>query len=667
MQSLPTTTAAPTDCPDRETLQSFVRGRLAAGAVEGLAQHLAACRRCDAALPALLDEDTLLAALRKSPARLDRPDRSGLTFEDSVTNTVRDFLAGPAPAQSGPSASGVVGPYRLLERLGAGAMGVVFKAVDVRLNRVLAVKFLRCGPLVSPELLHRFRVEAAAVARLEHAHIVRLYEYEFSEANGGPFFSMEYVAGGTLARKLAAGALPPREAAELLGRLARAVHYAHERGVIHRDIKPANVLLAADGTPKLGDFGLAKLADAAEGCTQTEQVLGTPAYMSPEQARGEARAVTPAADVYSLGAVLYQALTGVPPFQGTQSRVREAIIAEPPVAPRRRRPELSAVLEAICLKCLEKEPRRRYPSAEELADDLDNWLARRPTKARPPRWPAKVGRALGRHKAACAAVLLVAAVLGAAFYGIWRPDPERSRREAKAALAREQPAGFAGSERLPGPFRWVRGGDPQLEANQESCVTFTTRLISLLEFVDDPMCSHYRVEADLRHDNTVLQRNNTAAPGDVGLFVGFRRHAVDGEARSYFYSMSFAVQGALVKPSQGIQHLHIWYGTDAETNPRLKLRGMHPFALSPGPPRWHHVAVEVSPKGMKTYWRDDDGNDQLVDDVTADELTKFSAPLLRAQPLLAEAPPGFATRGGLGIFARQSTVSFKNFTVTPLP
>src|SRR5215472_4734372 len=135
--------------------------------------------------------------------------------------------------------------------------------------------------------------------------------------------------------------------------------------------------------------------------------------MSPEQASGEARTVTAAADVYSLGAVLYQALTGVPPFQGTQSRVREAILAEPPVAPRRRRPEVSAALEAICLKCLEKEPRRRYPSAGELADDLDNWLAQRPTKARPPRWPAKVGRFLGRHKAACAAVLLVAAVLGA--------------------------------------------------------------------------------------------------------------------------------------------------------------------------------------------------------------------------------------------------------------
>src|SRR5262245_42697506 len=479
MESLSPTTAAPTDCPDRETLQSFVRGKLAAGAVEGLAEHLAACRRCDAALPALLDEDPLLAALRTSPARLERPDHSGRSFEDSTTKTVRNFLADPAPAQAGPSAGGVVGPYRLLERLGAGAMGVVFKAVDTRLNRVLAVKFLRCGPLAGPELLHRFRVEAAAAARLEHAHIVRLYEYEFGEANGGPFYSMEYVDGGTLARKLAPGALPQREAAELPGRLARAVHYAHERGVIHRDIKPANFLLAADGTPKLGDFGLAKLADAADGCTQTEQVLGTPAYMSPEQARGEARAVTAAADVYSLGAVLYQALTGVPPFQGTQPRVREAIQSEPPVAPRRRRPELSAELEAICLKCLEKEPRRRYQSASDLADDLDNWLEKRPTKVRPPRWPVKVGRILGRHKAACAAVLLIAAVLGTALYGIWRMDPERPRREVKAALARQQPAGFQGSERLPGPFRWVRGGDRQFEANREPCVTFNTMTISL--------------------------------------------------------------------------------------------------------------------------------------------------------------------------------------------
>jgi hypothetical protein len=292
-------------------------------------------------------------------------------------------------------------------------------------------------------------------------------------------------------------------------------------------------------------------------------------------------------------------------------------------------------------------------------------LAGRPTKARPPRWPAKVGRTLGRHKVACAAALLVAAALGAAFYGIWRLDPERPRREAKAALARQQPAAFAGSERLPGPFRWVRGGDRHFEATREPCVSFNTMSISLLEFVDDPMCSHYRVEADMRHDDT-------AGMGDVGLFVGFRRHAVDGESRSYCYSASFAFQGGLVrrepgKPIQGVLHLHIWYGKDADESPRLKLRGPHPLALIPGPPRWHHLAVEVSPKGMKTYWRDDDGNDQLVDDVTTDDLTKFSAPLLRAQPLLAEAPPGFASRGGLGIFARRSAVSFKNFTVTPLP
>ena len=246
------------------------------------------------------------------------------------------------------------------------------------------------------------------------------------------------------------------------------------------------------------------------------------------------------------------------------------------------------------------------------------------------------------------------------------PDPERPRREAKAALDRQQPAGFVGSEPLPGPFRWVRGGDRQFEANQESCVTFFARSISLLEFVDDPMCSHYRVEADLRQDDT-------PGMGDVGLFVGFRRHAVKGEARSYFYSFSFAAQGMLVKrepdqPIQGILHLHTWYGKDADESPRLKLRGHHSLALIPGPPRWHHVAVEVSPEGIKTSWRDDDGgNDLLVDQVKADELTTFSAPLLRRQPLLAEVPSGFASRGGLGIFARRSTVSFKNFTVTPLP
>ncbi len=305
--------------------------------------------------------------------------------------------------------------------------------------------------------------------------------------------------------------------------MARAAHWAHQRQIIHRDIKPGNVLLTLDGTPKLSDFGLAKLLDTVDGYTQTHDVIGTAAYMSPEQAQGDTREVTPATDVYSLGAVLYETLTGAPPFQGSRRRVLEALVGEPPTAPRRVRREVSKELEAICLKCLEKEPHRRYRSANELADDLHNWLKQRPTKAKPPRWPQIVSRFVARRKRVCTAGALAVVILGIALFAHWYLDPERPRNEVKAALAKGRAASFQGSESLPGPFRSVLGGKPILESNEDGSFSLNAMAtLSLLEFVDDPQCSHYRVALDLRHDSA-------AGLAEVGVYVGFRISLVSGE------------------------------------------------------------------------------------------------------------------------------------------
>jgi serine/threonine protein kinase/WD40 repeat protein len=284
----------------------------------------------------------------------------------------------PAPAEGWPEVPG----YEILEELGRGGMGIVYLARQVGLDRLVALKVVLAGAQAGPEELARFRREAEAIARLHHANVVEIYEV--GEQGGAPHFSMELCAGGSLAQQLAGGPLALRRAAELVEILAHAVQAAHEAGVIHRDLKPANVLLAADGTPKITDFGLAKKLDGTTELTATGAIVGTASYMAPEQASGDSKRVGPAADVYALGAVLYACLTGRPPFRaGTQVDTLLQVLADPPVPPSQLRPGIPADLEAICLRCLEKKPGRRFASAAELADELRRFLDGLPAQVRP--------------------------------------------------------------------------------------------------------------------------------------------------------------------------------------------------------------------------------------------------------------------------------------------
>ncbi len=280
-----------------------------------------------------------------------------------------------------PRPDGVPG-YDFLAEAGRGGSSVVYKALHRQLNRIVALKMILAGSHASAMQLARFRQEAETVARLQHPNIVQLFE--IGEHAGSTYLALEYVEGGSLAQKTAGVPQSPPDAARLVELLARAVEYAHASGIVHRDLTPSNVLLTADGAPKLTDFGLARRLDDTAGLTATGTVLGTPGYLAPEQARGDLAAIGPATDVYGLGAILYYLLTGRPPFQAaTAVKTVVQTVEQEPVPPHRHNPSVPRDLETICLKCLAKDPGRRYATAADLADDLRRFLADEPIRARP--------------------------------------------------------------------------------------------------------------------------------------------------------------------------------------------------------------------------------------------------------------------------------------------
>jgi WD40 repeat protein/tRNA A-37 threonylcarbamoyl transferase component Bud32 len=300
------------------------------------------------------------------------------------------------------------GDYHLLEEIGRGGMGVVYKARQESLNRTVALKMILTGQLANEGDIKRFRAEAEAAAKLDHPGIVPVFEV--GQYEGHQYFSMAFVEGESLAHKLAQGLPSPREAAELTRKVAEAVAYAHVEGVVHRDLKPANILIDKNGQPRLTDFGLAKRVEGDSNLTQTGQILGTPSYMPPEQASGKGDAVGPLSDVYSLGAILYCLLTGRPPFQAaTALDTLLQVLEKEPVSPRQLNSTVPRDLETICLKCLEKEPRKRYSSARELGADLDRYLIGQPILARPASRSERAVKWM-RRKPAAASLVGVSAV-----------------------------------------------------------------------------------------------------------------------------------------------------------------------------------------------------------------------------------------------------------------
>jgi eukaryotic-like serine/threonine-protein kinase len=673
-------------CPSPEELAAYSLGKLSLETLEEVAAHVACCPRCGTALQATPANDPLLADLRACVCTdlvLDEPEcgrleagakalAQNLSTEPETAPAAEE--APTAPAAGGRALPARFGKYELVEQLGKGGMGVVYKARQGDIDRVVALKMILAGAYADPRDLARFRAEAAAVVRLNHPNVITIFD--FGKHEGQPYFTMELAGGGSLADRLAAAApVPAREAADLVRLLAGAVQAAHQQGVLHRDLKPGNIVFRADGTPLVTDFGLAKLLDADDGLTMTGTAEGTASYMSPEQASGKAGTVGPAADVYALGAILYELLCGRPPFKGAnRAATLEQVRTAEPARPSRVRPGVPPELEAVCLKCLEKSPSRRYTSAAALADDLGRWLRGEPTQVYRWRWPKRVWRAAGRRRRVIGAALLsgLFTVLAVVFLSQAPEESpyKRATREVRDQLARGQSVDLLGPDMQDLASRWRMGkGEVRGPAeNADGLLQITSFAPTLYEMLDDPGVSAYRLRVEMRQERDY---NPFAV---AGVYFGHAEYVTDEGHQHFLGRAAFSDLGTSAishKDEKGRScsrfELHLRYeGTSVAlpyrnaytSGPGFYYLAPDPWS-APGP--WREITLEVSREQMRATWQN-----QTVILRPADVLREWGPKLKERLPDLKDINIDVGVGHPVGIYLYGSSVRVRRFTVEPL-
>ncbi|MFO0967852.1 MAG: serine/threonine-protein kinase [Gemmataceae bacterium] len=582
----------------------------------------------------------------------------------------------------------VIPGYEVLGALGHGGMGVVYKVKNRAIDRIEALKMIQPRAVLNPEAAERFQLEIRAMAQFEHPRIVRIYAA--GQHAGNPYFTMEYVAGGALTRQLGRLATSPEAAVALTVKIAQAVHYLHGKNVVHRDLKPGNVLLKADlDEPLVSDFGLVKLfdrhADQPGGgdssdtqLTSAGAVVGTASYMSPEQAAGETANVTGAADVWSIGVMLYEMLAGQRPFQGKDpDAVRLAVRTQEPPLLRRVRPKLDCHLEAICLRCLEKQPAARY-SAQALADDLQRW--QRGEAILPERWPRRLWRQARRHPAACAALALLlvfSVVLAVTFLaGSGVTETRDWTAEANKKL-QALPAELATQERLtlipaagPAPgYRWVTPRGPHDSISHEAEKPFSVHAdgFGLVELLPPHALTRYRLRLEVHHEGGDQD-------GAVGVYLGYSKQAAaDGMPVHCFCGLYFndiaVIPGRPPEQSNDVAlslHLLYWKAPD-----KFVLR-LHPAGVGVGASfqsagqskveSWRKLELEVEPEEIRITW---DGKPLRTASRAA--MRTGAAFLVAKSPVQPLVQPQFLPQEGLGLLVKRGSAWFRSCSIEAMP
>jgi tRNA A-37 threonylcarbamoyl transferase component Bud32 len=593
--------------------------------------------------------------LRRELAALDEPTA---TATDAASEPATEVVTGRA-RPTGTDREGdwpVLARHVILTPIGQGGMGVVYKARDTMLGREVALKMLSAGALADALDIERFYREARATARVRHRHVMPILHVGLYD--GRHCFTMPLIPGGSLATRLAEYTERPRAVAELLAKVARGVQALHEQGIVHRDLKPGNIMLDEDGEPLVSDFGLAKLSDAGAELTRTGQVMGTPAYMSPEQAAGRTGQVGPASDVWSLGVILYRLLTGQLPFADTGSdKGRRQVLLDDPPRPCRLRPDVPRDLEAICLKCLEKASHRRYATAAALADDLERWLTSRPVQATlPSRW-RQLGRTVRRHPVRWAMLALLLALLATAPLFRPTPAPEDEVKKRQRQLSQGETVTLVAATAEPVHGQWVAGkGTLETHLHEaEGALTLASMSLALFELLPAQPLPAYRLRAQVRH-------LDSAAGGRIGLYLLHRSREAPRGREHLLVDYTFNDHDLDRPRNIGLQSRLYLPRTDKESDNQTAGPLPQPLTVPPRARKvgdWHDLEVRVTQRSVLAF-----RNGQRVQEWPRPALDRDF------RSLFDEAPPGevvepLTAQGGVGLFVYRGTAAFRNVVIEP--